>query len=1545
MSSYMFKHFHLLFLLLLLSVFLIYNAHQAFAFTDSDGDGLSDSDESIWGTNPDNPDTDADGLSDGDEVWIYHIIPTDDDTDKDGLKDGTEVLQFGTDPLKPSTDGDMYDDRQEIFGTSKDGIPMPGYVLPPADNVFVAAYPTIDVDVFEQVKVTDIALIYTETREINMSEVSYSVANTNGVSMTVGNSMAYKKSNWIDMGNEEEDINQRNEYREDVRSTEEKSWKGYNFGTKVIGEVGDETWVKGGGEVGVVGPVPTAKVSVEAGHKIYANVKGIVESGTEGKDYVGESITKKVTGETTKKHVAKTYKRAGSGLESSFSTTVSRSTYHETSVTNTNSIAQGYEWATATTVDPSRAATLRFTLYIKNTGTDIAKEIRDLRFNIFIGQSQIPITYPALTENGISLNNLEPGERVQLSGEFTVTLDELKAIDTGEPIRILIAYYSYGNEELFYESAWGEDVLVEIDDDATGTEKNTKKFMTYTKFDENYLDVLKRLNRTVRIRNHGTRIEVPLETRNNTIVSLLGKPVTEWSWWTAYLQNPTNETSFSEEPSKGKTRLLLVYNKDTDHDYYTDRAETERGTDINDPKSYPSPKLVAGYFVEKESGNTTVQLKLSNYGNFDAYGIEARMYSPDNTTHIYDGFIGGGGRVEAGRTLIIPNETFIYTNNTANFTRPVIILYYNDPQGHHSFIVENELSALNETLSEYAEDKLDEPHFGLQANDEYTYSEDNFLIVNYDNPVERITNANIFVAFQNMSGYVIHYENRTVNLETGNNSFVFWWKPYNDLSEDKLGEDYKVMVALTDYQNVMLYVDLHPFRITPYTTYPRLVNTLSDGSLEKEIIFNGSGEERTVWVNLPKNAHITNGSIEVESYLSDISDIYVDFNNDGVYDIKKPIESVTHTFSRLEDVNGNKSVILTYNETGIKNITFEFPVDVRFKMLSAVMEIIGHKINHYSVTRDFYGENSSSDTRFFGYSSEPESCNRNRYYLADFEYSDNQYQTLWLNDGIGTLYGFNPSTIDRDDRCREHHIYFYTPESSENIDTLTFIWVGYVTSNNPGCGEVREVRIWNGSEWNFLKSYCGNGWKTMIIPTVMKPEYLRDNTIRFRLAYRDTPEKGEYSYILTDYVNLTLNMKSYTENISIDIGNDGEIDHFINGKLNESNSPVYIYLNVDKMQDFSSPLTVGLVTESLGKIEVRAVNITYSTLESNNSIDFNKSALTEYLNNCVSDENDMCQVPITFFLDYPGVLKLTNLRIFYELPDNPPQIISKAPKTENMTIFEGNTVNFTIEAEDPEGHDITTRWYVDGVYTGIEGENYSYFAGFTTAGTHTITASISDGMMSTNQTWSLNVTDFYEASITINPEHISSGVGEDIPFDIDINTTAEIYGVQFEMKFNQNITQVVAMNEGGFLSNDGASTFPIINIDNETGHIVFVNTRRTVDYGVSGTGNIAVITFRTQKEGIDTLLMENVQISEVDDGQVSAVPLDSPPSATLTVFRLAGDVNGDCTVNIIDLASVGWAYGSVQGDSNWIATADVYTDGVIDILDLATVGLHYNTHC
>ena len=80
---------------------------------DSDGDGLSNLQESQLGTNPNVPDTDGDALLDGAEVMRFGTDPLNPDTDGDGLSDGDEI-RLSTFPTNPDTDMDGVNDGEEV---------------------------------------------------------------------------------------------------------------------------------------------------------------------------------------------------------------------------------------------------------------------------------------------------------------------------------------------------------------------------------------------------------------------------------------------------------------------------------------------------------------------------------------------------------------------------------------------------------------------------------------------------------------------------------------------------------------------------------------------------------------------------------------------------------------------------------------------------------------------------------------------------------------------------------------------------------------------------------------------------------------------------------------------------------------------------------------------------------------------------------------------------------------------------------------------------------------------------------------------------------------------------------------------------------------------------------------------------------------------------------------------------------------------------------------------------------------------------------------
>ena len=90
---------------------------------DFEGDGLTNLQEFLKGTDPWNPDSDSDGLFDGDEVNMYGTNPTNRDSDSDGMSDGYEINnqldpRSATDALLDK-DGDGLTNLQEYqLGTS-----------------------------------------------------------------------------------------------------------------------------------------------------------------------------------------------------------------------------------------------------------------------------------------------------------------------------------------------------------------------------------------------------------------------------------------------------------------------------------------------------------------------------------------------------------------------------------------------------------------------------------------------------------------------------------------------------------------------------------------------------------------------------------------------------------------------------------------------------------------------------------------------------------------------------------------------------------------------------------------------------------------------------------------------------------------------------------------------------------------------------------------------------------------------------------------------------------------------------------------------------------------------------------------------------------------------------------------------------------------------------------------------------------------------------------------------------------------------------------
>ena len=187
--------------------------------SDTDGDGLNDVLEALYGTDISKPDTDEDGLSDFDEVFrtgtdpaVFVSVtvgvsdadadmdedgltnleevtlgtdPRKADTDGEGLTDGDEVNEYHTDPLLPDTDQDGVDDASEI-ALGLDPLKDQTFGDPDASHVFPQTVPA-DSDAFLTVNTEDSPYEMSVSLKTNLLAEKHTVASESVYAASVSN--------------------------------------------------------------------------------------------------------------------------------------------------------------------------------------------------------------------------------------------------------------------------------------------------------------------------------------------------------------------------------------------------------------------------------------------------------------------------------------------------------------------------------------------------------------------------------------------------------------------------------------------------------------------------------------------------------------------------------------------------------------------------------------------------------------------------------------------------------------------------------------------------------------------------------------------------------------------------------------------------------------------------------------------------------------------------------------------------------------------------------------------------------------------------------------------------------------------------------------------------------------------------------------------------------------------------------------------------------------------------------------------------------------
>lgn len=745
--------------------------------SDIDSDGLSDTEESWWCTDPNNADSNNDKVSDGASVqglldWLQHKTTTRPasgkpfagwppdhagcyDSDYDSVPDAVEVFVLGLNPNLESTAHDKFDDGQKLFGITNcpgsgggcgyGALPravdwgvifsqMPSWVKPPYDSPFVAAFPEPDVEVIPSSFVVTAKTTVTTDHTISNGEANtYGTAETHGSSDSRADTTTWNTWNEVSLS---VPVNPSARPQRLFAPNEQQSDAGKltDVALGVGGCWGLDKWKKlitvSGGLSRIFTLGSCLKFIKDNLHYVtdYFNPPAVYSNGfgddppiqnfqkdenscqplqdqqylaspsrlnpraVASGDYCGISGIHSPTSNEYLQFqgtsLANGQQNSGSGGESYVYTggqvriqrvipmvvpvaqvppvltdttgeshggalTLTHTEYEEHTVSQSSTKQFSQSWSNATAIDTVHTADLNFTYRISNKGTDYAREIGNIAFNIFIGDDPNPIyTYFPAADIGSTgtFINFMPGEtHIYASRAVPLTLNQMKAIDTGSHIFIVVEDFSYGVDELFYQDAINSGATLHIDS-GSGI---LSSYVLPTWGTESIQDVVRRfLPSTIDPDNNLLSLSVPDYSTQTPTWQV--HALADNAWWDMYLNNlGDGSLPFKDTVAVANSSILIRMNSDTDRDGYNDRTEISLGTNPNDAASHPTPSLTAAKHSVQVGNTVTVTMSFLNSGNYDAYGVEAVMYAPDSSVTITNNTIGGGGRVKTASQVVL----------------------------------------------------------------------------------------------------------------------------------------------------------------------------------------------------------------------------------------------------------------------------------------------------------------------------------------------------------------------------------------------------------------------------------------------------------------------------------------------------------------------------------------------------------------------------------------------------------------------------------------------------------------------------------------------------------------------------------------------------------------------------------------------------------------------------------------------------------------------------------------------------------------------------
>ncbi len=127
--------------------------------------------------------------------------------------------------------------------------------------------------------------------------------------------------------------------------------------------------------------------------------------------------------------------------------------------------------------------------------------------------------------------------------------------------------------------------------------------------------------------------------------------------------------------------------------------------------------------------------------------------------------------------------------------------------------------------------------------------------------------------------------------------------------------------------------------------------------------------------------------------------------------------------------------------------------------------------------------------------------------------------------------------------------------------------------------------------------------------------------------------------------------------------------------------------------------------------------------------------------------------------------------------------------------------------------------------------------------------------------------------VSVSPSSMKVSQGQIFTVNITVDPKGnEIYGVQYDLYFDNGILKAISQTQGTFLGQDGAETYVFVNeTDNTVGIVKYGESRIGVKNGVTSPGILSTISFEVVgTSGKSDLKLSNVKLSDATGKSVDA---------------------------------------------------------------------------